>query len=72
MDSYDPVQRCRMESDIAVCNRGWGVYGSEAICCSPSVAFPDGCSTPTVPPNATTLPVIMVPVNATVASASLP
>jgi hypothetical protein len=23
---------------------GWGVYASEDVCCSPNVAFPDGCS----------------------------
>lgn len=23
---------------------GWGVYGSKDVCCSPNVAFPEGCS----------------------------
>ncbi|GAX84987.1 hypothetical protein CEUSTIGMA_g12408.t1 [Chlamydomonas eustigma] len=50
VDSYDPIRSCRKETGVAACNRGWGVYASEDVCCSPNVAFPDGCS---VTPNMT-------------------
>ncbi|KAG2442099.1 hypothetical protein HYH02_009588 [Chlamydomonas schloesseri] len=39
-----PKRTCELSADVAVCNRGWGVYGSEEVCCSPGVAFPEGCS----------------------------
>lgn len=29
--------------DIGVCNRGWGVYDTEEVCCAPGVAFSQGC-----------------------------
>ncbi|KAG2422302.1 hypothetical protein HXX76_016127 [Chlamydomonas incerta] len=41
-----PKRTCELSTDIAVCNRGWGVYGTEEVCCSPGVAFPEGCSPP--------------------------
>ncbi|GIL53522.1 hypothetical protein Vafri_9093 [Volvox africanus] len=42
--SYWPLRTCVVSNDIAVCNRGWGVYSSEEICCTPNVAFTEGCS----------------------------
>ncbi|KAG1680174.1 hypothetical protein FOA52_000287 [Chlamydomonas sp. UWO 241] len=57
IDTYNPVRKCRLEEDVAGCNRGWGVYQSEAICCAPNVAFPDGCSEPVAAtPTATPAP----------------
>ncbi|EFJ47245.1 hypothetical protein VOLCADRAFT_92308 [Volvox carteri f. nagariensis] len=44
--SYWPARTCVASDDIAVCNRGWGVYASEEVCCAPNVAFPEGCSAP--------------------------
>jgi hypothetical protein len=44
VDSYYPDRTCTMSSDIAECNRGWGVYGSNEVCCSKGVGFSDGCS----------------------------
>ncbi|WIA30072.1 hypothetical protein OEZ86_000167 [Tetradesmus obliquus] len=39
-----PYRNCKAECDPAVCNRGYGVYQARDVCCSPGVAFPDGCS----------------------------
>ncbi|PNW81235.1 hypothetical protein CHLRE_07g347650v5 [Chlamydomonas reinhardtii] len=53
-----PKRTCELSTDIAVCNRGWGVYGTAEVCCSPGVAFPEGCSAPAAPagPAATATP----------------
>ncbi|KAF5840650.1 hypothetical protein DUNSADRAFT_16023, partial [Dunaliella salina] len=34
-----PYRTCSKSDDIALCHRGWGVYVSKDICCSPNVAF---------------------------------
>ena len=44
VDSYYPDRTCQMSSDIAECNKGWGVYGSMEVCCAKGVGFSDGCS----------------------------
>ncbi|PNH05281.1 hypothetical protein TSOC_008461 [Tetrabaena socialis] len=47
--SYWPSRTCVKSGDVAVCNRGWGVYASQEVCCAPAVAFPEGCSAPAAP-----------------------
>ncbi|MEW5314287.1 MAG: hypothetical protein WDW38_005795 [Sanguina aurantia] len=46
VDAYWPSRTCKLETEMAVCNRGWGVYPTSDVCCSPNVAFPEGCSAP--------------------------
>ncbi|KXZ53682.1 hypothetical protein GPECTOR_6g599 [Gonium pectorale] len=50
--SYWPARTCVASSDVAVCNRGWGVYANKEVCCAPNVAFPEGCSPDAPPPSA--------------------
>lgn len=44
VDTYYPKRLCKEDADIAVCNRGWGVYPNREVCCAKNVAFPEGCS----------------------------
>ena len=43
--SHYPRRRCRLETDVAVCNRGWGVFDAEEVCCAASFSGEGGCST---------------------------
>lgn len=43
VDSYYPERTCTMSTDIAECNKGWGVYASMEVCCAKGVGFQDGC-----------------------------
>lgn len=44
VDSYYPSRRCRLEKGAGVCNRGWGTWPSDEVCCLPGAAFAEGCS----------------------------
>ena len=41
--SFYPRRRCVLNTDVAVCNRGWGVFESEEVCCAASFSR-EGCS----------------------------
>lgn len=60
VDTYDPVRKCRREDSLAACSRGWGVFPTNAVCCSPGAGFPEGCTQPASLPAAAAKPVTRV------------
>eukprot|EP00887_Chlorella_sp_A99_P003182 scaffold9.g3182.t1 len=45
-DQFYPRQTCTSTANLTRCMENWQRYRTEADCCSPGAAFPDGCSKP--------------------------
>ncbi|GAB4816251.1 hypothetical protein N2152v2_003297 [Parachlorella kessleri] len=43
-NTFWPKQTCGTSTNMTVCAQNWGQWPTEAACCRPGAAFPDGCT----------------------------